>query len=168
MILVQGTYEDNFFDLNPEFRLITIFKEFESACSNASQIMWGIYYLEDPNSKLYRIKNKDERKQEIENNLLHEKINWDSYENLIQSYIELTLSDNARSYKIWREKARDLDNYIKTLDFEKNAEVLLKLFKEAKSIWATLDEIQKRTEDEDSSTTARGGGQLSARDKKFQ
>ena len=162
---VSGDWDKDFFKENPEFNLITIFKNFKESENDASQIMWGIYLLEDTRSPLSKIKDKEKRREEIDKN--YHKIDWDKYQNLVEAYIDITLTDSQKSYKVWREKAQQLDNYVKTLDFKTDSEILVKLFKDAKNIWATLDEIQKRVSEESEDTTIKGQGKLSARDQRF-
>ena len=162
---ISNKWNEDFFKENPEYDLITFFKEFKKRDDNASQIMWGIYLLEHPKSPLYKIKDRKIRKSEIEKNYF--KIPWDDYKEVEEEFIKLNLTDNQSFYKTWVDKARELDSYLKGLDVSTEADIILKLFDKAKNIWNTLDEIKKRVEeDEIGNITIKGQGQLSARDKR--
>ena len=69
-MIVEFDLDRDFFDLNQEFRVISEFKDFRENNVDASRIMWGIYLVEDPESKLYkkiRDRQKKINKVEIKN-----------------------------------------------------------------------------------------------------
>lgn len=164
--IIVGDPKKDFFQQNPQFEVITIFKELQKSEKDASQIMWSIYLSEHPNSVLYRIKDLKERRKEISDNYYN--IDWDKYNNIINEFLKYTLSDNQRSFKIWRDKARELDDYIKNLNFETADDKIIKLFEKAKVIWTTLDLIEKRMSEDETQGTKEGGGQISGREKRWE
>ncbi len=162
---ISNSWNKDFYDENPEYNLITFFKEFKKREPNASQILWGIYLLEHPRSPLYKIKDKALRKAEIDKNYFN--IDWDNNSDVIDEFISINLTDNQKFYRTWLNKARELDKYLEELDVTSEADKVMKLFDKAKGIWGTLDEIKRRVEeDENSNVTIKGQGQLSARDKR--
>ena len=167
MYKIQGDYsKDDFFKSNPELSLLSEINGLRDR-ENASQVMWSIYLVEHPDSRFYRIGDRQKKREEIEKNFLKCKLDWENLDKVILEFISVTTSDTKRSYKIWKEKAQDLDNYVKSLTFEENSDILLKLFKEVAAIWRTLAEIESKMVDEESKDQIKGKGNLSAREKRY-
>ena len=87
-MIVEFDLDRDFFDLNQEFRVISEFKDFRENNVDASRIMWGIYLVEDPESKLYKkIRDRQKRKDEVEKNYLNiPDFKWDDYTLYIKLY----------------------------------------------------------------------------------
>ena len=169
-MIVEFDLDRDFFDLNQEFRVISEFKDFRENNVDASRIMWGIYLVEDPESKLYKkIRDRQKRKDEVEKNYLNiPDFKWDDYTLYINLYNEYSLSESKRSLKTWKDKAREMDIYLGTLKFGPDDDRLFKMFEKATSYWAALEEIEKKVRAEAEGTnTIQGKGNLSASDKRY-
>lgn len=165
---VKADITKDFWEINPEISLITVFREFREEERNSSMIMWAIYLTEDPNSKLYKLRDIKERRSEVEKNFLKVKdFKWENYNTIIQAYVDITMSENEKSFKTWTDKAREMDVYVGTLQFGPDDNTLFKMFKEARAIWSTLHEIQKKLVEEEEESVIKGKGELSDRDKRY-
>lgn len=166
--VIKGTPKDNFFEMNPELEYITEFKELKENDPLASTVMWAIYMTEDPNSQLYKFKDVKQRRQEVEKNYLKSTdFDWNAYKDITTAYLEFTLTEDEKSFKVWRDKAKEMDAYVATLTFGADDDRLFKLFEKAKSFWATLAEIDKKFKVDGEDTAIKGQGELSARDKRY-
>lgn len=166
MYKIHGDYsKDDFFKMNPELSLISEIANIKSR-KDGSKIMWAIFLVEHPDSRFYNIGDISTKRKEVEKNYLQEEIDWERLEPATKALIDVTTSDNKRSLKIWKEKAQELDQYVKSLDFEKNSDILLKLFKEASHTWKTLAEIETRV-NEETKELLKGKGNLSSRERRF-
>lgn len=167
--LVDGNPNLCFWEQNPELQYLTPFAELikEEGKEYSSKIMWALYMVEDPNSKLFRMP-KAERIKEVEANYLEgKKIDWKKHHKLIAQYGKLCMSPTKRMYKTWVEKYDELTAYIETLKFGRDDEALLKVFTQASKIWSQLTIVEKALQEEEAKEeTLQGGDKLSTRERR--
>jgi hypothetical protein len=165
--MVIGNPELNFFDQNPELRYISEIKRAVADYSDkeASKILWAIYMIEDPNSKLYRIP-KDKRIEEVKKN--YYEIDLDKFKELSKAYSGLiSMSKEERMFKVHVDKLDELTSYLQNLtlsapdEFEKALKILEKLPK----IWSGFDTVKTKLIESHEKTTLRAGAVESAREK---
>lgn len=165
--MIVGNPELNFFDQNPELRYISEIKKAVADYSDkeASKILWAIYMIEDPNSKLYRIP-KDKRIEEVRKN--YYEIDVDKFKELIKAYSGLiSMSKEERMFKVHVDKLDELTSYLQNLtlsapdEFEKALKILEKLPK----IWSGFDTVKTKLIESHEKTTLRAGAVESAREK---
>lgn len=117
MGLVVGTPERDFFEQNPELEYITEVKNFIKKFGGkkkAGRLLWAIYLTEDPNSKLYRGMDIEERRKEVSKNYLNEPdFNWDELKDFISSYPRIALTKEEVFFDIWARKLDEVQVYFK-------------------------------------------------------
>lgn len=167
----KGDINKDFFDENPEIAFFSEMIEFRNGNKDASRIMWSIYLSEDPDSRFYKaFRDVKKRRAVIEKEYLKTTdFKWEDYNQYIRLYLEWTLSDSKRSLKTWKDKIRELDIYIGTLEFGQDDERLFKIIEKAKPLWVTMEEIEKKVkaESEGEANTIQGKGNLSITDKRY-
>ncbi|MCA9750483.1 MAG: hypothetical protein KC414_15335 [Romboutsia sp.] len=162
---VTGSFEKDFFEQNPELKLIKEFKELSNQ-KDASQIMWCIFLAESPQSRFYKTGTLEKRRKDIEST--YAKIDWDKYRDISKKLIEITLSDAERNYKIWKDKEESFNKYVENLEVNAtNMDEILKLFKNQEIIQKTMKEVEAELARDEQQDVMRGGGQQSAREKRY-
>jgi len=165
--LITGNPELNFFEQNPELRYLSEIKKAVSEYSEkeASKILWAIYMIEDPNSKLYRIP-KDKRIEEVQKNYYN--IDVEKFKDLIRAYPGLiSMSKEEKMFKVHVDKLDELTGFLKDLcltapdEFDKALKILEKLPK----IWSGFDTVKTKLIESQEKTILRAGAVESAREK---
>lgn len=165
--MVRGNPELNFFDQNPELKYISEIKKIVDGYSEkeASKILWAIYMIEDPNSKLYRIP-KEKRIEEVKKNYYN--IDVEKFRELIKAYPGLiSMQKEERMYKVHVDKLDELTSYLQNLtlsapdEFDKALKILEKLPK----IWSGFETVKTKLIESQEKTTLRAGAVESAREK---
>jgi len=168
MNLVTGDPAVDFFEQNPELKTIEVFNELIANVGeeNASKILWSIYLIEDPNSRIFRMP-RGEKISEIKSTYYPE-FDLKKYSRIVDKYKSLILSKEERMYSIHVEKMDELTSHLDELkldnddDFTKYVKIMEKLPK----VWDSLERVKKKMISKQSSNSIRGSGQRSAREKR--
>lgn len=138
MGLISGDPNKDIFEQNPEIEYISAVKAFIKKVGGkkkASRLLWAVYLTEDPNSKLYRIMDREERRNEIAANYLNEKdFEWEELDDLCLEYGKIALSKEEIFFTIWGQKIDELQVYLKTTDIANNTDQVLKVLEKIPKI----------------------------------
>ena len=108
----------------------------------------------------------EKRRKDIEST--YAKIDWDKYRDISKKLIEITLSDAERNYKIWKDKEEAFNKYVESLEVNSsNMDEILKLFKNQEVIQKTMKEVEAELAKDEQQDVMTGGGQQSAREKRY-
>ena len=103
---MTAKHDNSFWDVYPELLLIDpIKKEYDADKSKdkseSSILMWAIYYAYNPKSKFYNIPNKLDV---LEKNFIKQKkFSWKKYDNIVEVYKTMVLTDSERALVEWGE-----------------------------------------------------------------
>lgn len=142
MGLVVGTPDRDFFEQNPELEYISevksIIKKYGSK-KKASPILWAVYLTEDPNSKLYRGMDLEERRAEVAKNYLNNPdFDWGELNEFIRTYPRIALTKEEIFFDIWARKLDEIQAYFK--------EVNLMDFDEVEKVLKAMNQVPKLLE----------------------
>lgn len=131
MSLISGDPSKDIFEQNPELEYISAVKDFIKSSGGkkkASKLLWAVYMTEDPNSKLYRIMDIEERRSEVAKNYLNdEKFEWDDLDSICIQYARIALTKEEVFFTIWGQKLDELQVYLKQTDISSDPEGILKI-----------------------------------------
>ncbi len=131
MSIITGDPNKDIFEQNPELEYISAVRDFIKKCkkkAKASQLLWAVYLTEDPNSKLYRVMDLDERRREVAENYLHEKdFDWSELDEICLQYGRIALSKEEIFFTIWGQKLDELQVYLKQTDIASDPEGIIKI-----------------------------------------
>lgn len=165
--MITGNPENDFFDQNPELRYISEVKKIvqEFSKKEASQILWAIFLIEDPTSRLYRMP-KEQRIEEVKKNYYN--IDTDRFKELISIYPYLVLSKEQQMFKVHVDKLDELTSYLKNLVLSNPTEfdTSLKILEKLPKIWDGFDKVKRRMIEAEEKTNLRAGAVESAREKR--
>jgi len=185
MTTITRTFEteENFWEVNPSFLTIKLFREFNKSDKSkkkakSSQIMWAIAFLIDPHTDNPWKNLADEDKRAlIKTDYLD--IEWDEYEDLIAEYYNRCLTAAERNLYDMVEKMNERSKFIKgteyTLDHMEEMDngrfktvkgtalQLDKMVVDSKKIYEQLEQIQQMVNKENTDGgKTKGGMQESA------
>lgn len=167
--IVKGNIELDFFDQNPEWLYITDSAKLieDVGREKASRIMWAIYLKEDPSSIFYRIPIHLRNDEIVKNYLKQKTFDWDKHKTLIATYIRMAISKPKRMVKHWEDKADEMTHYLTGLVFGPDDKIIIGILSKIGIIGSAL-KVARMSLDEDESRESqiKGGGQISAREKK--
>lgn len=170
----------NFWELNPQFKAIEPFqsmykKDRSRDKRNSSTIMWGIAFLKDPASVLYKIP-EDQRKQVVKDDYLQRSdLNFGDYHQAINRFEELVTTQSERTLQKFYEKLKERDEFLESHSYtfapihensaKTIAELIDKMLSDTKSLYdyyhKILDDIKK---EKDSEEIGKGGAKASMSD----
>lgn len=131
MGLINGDPGKDIFDQNPELEYISSIKEFiksKGGKKKASKLLWAVYLTEDPNSKLYRIMDIEERRKEVSENYLGDKdFDWKDLDKICIEYGRIALTKEEIFFTIWSQKLDELQAYLKFTDISSDPEGIIKI-----------------------------------------
>ena len=167
MTLVTGNPEYDFFEQNPELKVVGVFKRLleEETPEFASKVAWAIYLTEDPNSKLYRMQRELRRAEVAKNFLDNPRFNWGKYDYLINAYGRICLTKEAALFKIWADELDELTAFLKQLshDDERESRRKVQIMKDMEKIWKSYEAVKAKMIESEKESQLRGGGKLSVR-----
>lgn len=167
MEFVNGNPELNFFEQNPELRYISEFSDLvkKEGLENASKILWSIYMIEDPKSKLFRMPKKD-RIREVKANYYSEYSH--DRNKLINVYTLLCIEKEERLYSIHIEKLEELTTELKSLSVSNDKEFnkYIRIMDKLPKIWEALDKVKAKMIEKMNKSNVRGGAKRSSREKR--
>ena len=131
MSLIQGDPSKDIFEQNPELEYISYIRDFikdNKGKKKASKLLWAVYMTEDPNSKLYRVMDLEERRKEIAENYLNEpEFDWSDLDKICRDYGRLVLSKEEVFFTIWGQKIDELQVYLKETNISDDPDAILKI-----------------------------------------
>ncbi len=109
---------NNFWDFNQQFKIVEPFKSFYNKDrtkdrKKSSDIMWGIALMYHPESDIYDMSDKEER---VARDMLKFKkgFKWDEYQELIDAFIDMALTQAQKSLRNWELAMKDRDDFLAT------------------------------------------------------
>lgn len=151
--------EHDFFEYNPELRYIDpIPKLIENVGQMlASKVMWCIYFVEDPDSKFYAMREEEKRYQVSKNVLKVEDFDWESYKYIIDAYPDISMSPKKRRFQRLNKKFEEMLNEMEGSDLKTSIPFYSKL----DSMYKGLQRSETAYEEEKAKTVETRGQQQS-------
>jgi len=147
MSLISGDPSKDIFEQNPEIEYISAIRDFikkHGGKKKASKLLWACYMVEDPNSRIYKTMDQDERRKEVADNYLKEpKFDWKEFEPFLDDYGRLCLTKEEVFFKIWGQKIDELQVYLKTTDIAENTDQVLKVLEKIPKILQGYEDTKK-------------------------
>ena len=154
MVEVYGNIQQDFFEQNPEFLTVGVFKKFRQESKSASKFMWSLYQIYHQRSQI-RYLPEEERIQEVEENYYGGNLFLDGNA-VAEKFKEVVYSDIYKSYLFWKKEMDMIDvsiNEIKwTPSTTKNK---LDLLKAKAAIMKDYAAISKELEQENTLLSAK-------------
>lgn len=131
MILDNFSETNNFWDFNPQFKIIL--KEFYNKDKSkhkeeSSKIMWAIFLLNHPKSEFYYLEDKENLI--AKNYLKNSKFKWDDYKDITDIVLQNVLTQAEKSLVNWETTLKKRDEFIHaqefTLDYYNDDDKLVK------------------------------------------
>ena len=158
VIPTQFDKSTNFFDYNPELRHHPVISKYirKRGEEFTSSMMWAIYMVEDPDSKLFSL--PLDKKVEIATKFLGFKYDYDKYDDLINTYRELLMT----KVEAWYSRlVKKFDKMLAELESENDLEKSFNYFSKIKPIFSALDDVKKMYDKERNSKVKERGRQKS-------
>lgn len=120
---ITKSYSPNniFWDMFPQFTIINPFKDLYSKDKSkgkktSSTLMWAIALLYHPKSDIYNLNDKFER---IAKDMLKKKpdYDWSKHKELIDTFIDMALSQAEKSMHFWSESLKDRDDFLSKQEY---------------------------------------------------
>lgn len=128
-----STYDTDvdFWEMFPQMAVIASFKELKEQ-ENSSKIMWGIVFLCDPSDEnMFRNIPREEKEKLIAKDFIEdESFKWEQYDEQINMFTDMTMTQAERSLKTWNEIMSIRDYSLKEFFKEALEEKEIKLIKE--------------------------------------
>lgn len=163
---VTGNPDVCFFEQNPELQYITEFKNLIDSKGKliAGKILWSIYMIEDPKSKIFRMSREEKIKEITEN--YYSEYDEKKHKNISILYASICLEKEERLYNIHAEKLDELTTYIETLDLQVETEFsrYIRIMDKLPKIWDGLGRVKKTMIERMNKSSIRGGARPSARE----
>jgi hypothetical protein len=112
--------KQNFWQVNPHFKLLGAFKEFykndrSRGKEESSRIMWAVAFRLDPSeNNIYRNLSDDDKCKYLAKDFLkNEKFDWDTYSPIIDFYKSMILTQAQKSLISWNEILEMRDKQLK-------------------------------------------------------
>ena len=110
---------ENFWECFPQFLVIEEFRDFKNKDKTSkkefsSSIMWAIGFCIRRESVMYNLPNKWELAAK---DIVKKEIDWDKYDNLINLFKNVSMSQAERSLLAWEELMLKRDKYLKNQDY---------------------------------------------------
>lgn len=148
MSLITGDPSKDIFEQNPELEYIGSIREFikeHGGKKKASKLLWAVYMTEDPNSKLYRIMDLEERRKEVaENYLLDKKFEWAALDKICLEYGRIALTKEEIFFTIWGQKLDELQAYLKFTDIASDPEQIIKIMEKIPKVLQGYEDTKNK------------------------
>jgi hypothetical protein len=164
--MIAGNPEIDFLEQNPMYKYVGFFSDiYKKEKKKASKILWALYLLEDPSSPIYNMP-REIRLEEI--SIRYFKIDKEKVDLYRRGFIDSTMTKEYKLYKIAYDKLTDLtyDLEGKDLNDEVQWNQTLKLMEKLSKLWDSMDALKVKYEESIAKSTMKGGGALSAREKR--
>jgi hypothetical protein len=165
-VLNNFDLDTNFWQVNPQFKLPKIFREFYDKDKSkgkieSSKIMWAVALLIDNSTenKFRNLQYSDRESLIAEDYLNNPKFDWKgaTIQSIISEYIKLNTSKNERSLFIYEQKLEERDKFIQDTKYDiDNASQLDKIISSTKSIFDLIAKLRDEINKEESSGETKG------------
>lgn len=168
MSVITGNPDfDNFFDKNYELRFIEEFADLIEAegIERAGKILWAIWLIEDPDSKLYDL-NRDVKEKAAREYLKLPTFNFNLYVDVTKSFRRNTMGRKKRMYADYVMMMEERHEYMKQLSYDTNFKDKDGLLLNTKKIWDELAKVEAEyIKDQGGDNRVFGGEEESAAEK---
>lgn len=144
--------DDNFWETNPAFKSIKIFREFyeedkSRKSKKSSQIMWAIAFLIDPHvdNPWKNLSEEDKKDLIAEEYLEDESFKWKEYQHLIDEYYERVLTLAEKDFYELQEKMHERKQFIKDTPY--SLDTLEEIDGKIRSVKGTAYQLDKMVTD---------------------
>ncbi len=155
----------NFWKVNPNFTVISLFKEL-SKTKNSSDIMWAIvcrYYYDSPYKNL---QDKDKIKLIEKDILKTNKFDWKEYDEVIKEFINFITPKAKKLLLDWEKKLEERTEFIQSLKYDSSTyEMLDKLMTASDKLWTSYVKILKDLDADDNDGQTVAGSEESLSEK---
>ena len=144
--LVTGDPDSDFFTQNPELQFFPFVKTLinKHGSTDASKIMWSLYLVEDPKSKIYHAIHVDERIDIVEKRY---GINYgEDAAPYVYDYIKAAMGPHAANYKLINDHFQKMLHALSGKDIDESADFLSKLKNIYNGLEIAEDKYVKETE----------------------
>lgn len=174
-IIVSFDYKENFWEVNPSFLSIGIFQSLyeddnSSKKKQSSQIMWAVAFYSDVNeNNVWRNLDSSEKIELIKEDILKsKKFQWESLEQLVNTYKSLILTTAERKLIDFNNKLEERTEFINSTKYDlDNGEQLDKMLSNTKKLYDLYFEIKKEFEADDKGGNVKGDRKESASERKL-
>lgn len=167
MSLISGDPNKDFFEQNPEIEYFSEVRAFikKHGKKKAGKYLWATYMTEDPNSKLYKGTDLEERRKIVSKNFLNEEdFNWGDIEDCISFYPRIMLTKEEVFFDIWARKLDEIKVYFNTtsiIDFN-DVDKLLKAMNQVPKLIEGYEAMKNKMIASQKTTKVHGGKKESA------
>ncbi len=168
--MINGTIDDNFWQLNPELKIPPSFKRLYDSDKNkdkknSSALCWAVYLLIDTESKFASLP-EDDKKELIANDYLKEpKFDWKQLDEAINTYQELVLTPAKRALIGWNNKMMERDKFLRETKYEiETCDSLDKMLSNTKKLYDDYQRVIKDLEEEKTKQQNKGNRRASLSD----
>jgi len=144
--------DDNFWEINPAFKTIKVFKEFfdedtSRKSKKSSQVMWAIAFLLDPHpDNPWKNLSSDDKKFLITDEYLTDKkFKWEDHEHLIEEYYNRVLTLAEKDFYEIQEKMHERKEFIKNTPY--SLDTLEEIDGRVRSVKGTAAQLDKMVVD---------------------
>lgn len=165
--------EQNFWELNPQFKVALSFKELykkdkSRGRKDSSALMWFIAYCYDIGSTFYNLPLEEKHQvigEDYMNNLNYYKSHETILEPLIADYLKLTTTRIDRHLLEWDERLEDRTRFLATTKYDlENFDKLDKMSANTTAVFKNLENIKADLAKQDSGGDTKGGFKESLND----
>lgn len=168
MAFVTGNPEQDFFTQNPELQYISEFVALREDVGDetASKILWSIYMIEDPNSKIFRMPTED-KILEVQTNYYPD-YDPEEYDDLPKVYAQYCMDKETWLYAIQIEKLDELTSGLKHLSIKNDKQFTkyMRIMDKLPKIWDGLEKVKAKMISKQNKTGLRGGARRSSRERR--
>ncbi len=152
--IVHGNPEVDFFIQNPEFKYITELNNLRNKLGEekCSKLMWAVYMIEDPYSRLesmpYNLRVQQVCTEYLKQNHSETKniTTTKDYEVARKIYLDLIVPRTMKNYLIWKSKIDQITDAMDKLP--PLSDDLFKYMEKSAKIWTPLKTLEKLMEEE--------------------
>jgi len=154
----------NFWTIHPQLKLLGEFKNLYDADKSkgkekSSALMWAIFLIYDPDSEFFNFELQD-KVDMVSKDFLTFKFKESDYKEIISFYTANLMTAAKRQLYVWNRKLDEKTNYLETLTYETDSEIIEKLLASNKKLYDDYEAISKRMEQEQSGVV-KGGAEES-------
>lgn len=164
--------EANFWECNPQFKYNSYFKDVYTADKSkskekSSKTIWATMLYCDPTRSQFYAMPEADRKKEILENYLNKIVPWNDVMEHVEAYKKFAISPLERQLIKLIEKLEARETFIDEQEYDtSNAKTLDDMIIKTPELWTTVELLQSKLKGQHEEGTPRGGGALTAVEKK--
>lgn len=144
--LVDGDPDKDFWEQNPDVKYIPPFNKLYKK-KFGGEMMWVLYFLEDPKSVFHR-QGPAEKREIISETYIEGRFKMEDCEEYVEAYNRECLTEAERAYKKWGEMLNSFQEHFMSLDFKKSLADKLKMLKEIDTLWKSYIQAERMAKEE--------------------